>query len=528
MQPYTKAIAWTFWRERRSYFALFLIMAMAYSLFIRQFSPMIEKYEATQISIIFALFIELFSISMLMISGLNSQVIPLNINDHLYTKPVPSHKQVLIYLGLAFLSIFSIHLISVLLFRFVALIDWPFIMPLINLFTITLCVFAILWSLIELPFLCLSAITIVCAFFSASHMDLTFKHPVSLLYFLLHTFPYLLIIDIFAIVICFKAVKNARCGERLRSTNFWERIYLRLKTLIPGKNWKLNSPQKAYFWFLCRGAIVMPLLNIVFVLIIFLIYLLTPSREKGQEVIGSILALASADLFILPFFVALMSHQDEKTFGLSYRPISERSILVNLLKAFLVNYIISLIIFAIGTTLIILLLSARGHFEIPNGTLNEIKHFTSLFSFSKIVIYLLVIWTAVGLVSSISITGRKWPIIAFFSSLLLFAITTIFVNSFFSLATIATIKYSFICLVVLGSIIGTIIAMIYAVRRHLITSSFVLYLFGIYVLFCIIGLLINYSYTKSPDYPLLLCGMLTLPFAPFATAPLALYWNRHR
>ena len=160
MQPYIRAMTRTFWRERRTHFVLFIIIATAFSIFMRQFNPIFEKYQAPQEMIVFPLFIELFSISMLIIAGLGSSVMPLKIPDHLYVKPVSSRFLVAIYLVLSILSVVLIHLITVLLYRFVGHLDWPVIMPLIFLISIILCAYAAFWSFSDTPFLCAISIRI--------------------------------------------------------------------------------------------------------------------------------------------------------------------------------------------------------------------------------------------------------------------------------------------------------------------------------------------------------------------------------
>ncbi len=533
MQPYLKALAWAFWRERRTHFALFIIIASAFSVFMYEFNSLFEKYEAMEIIVIFAMLIELFCLAILIIAGFGSSLMHLKIPDHLYVKPVSSRFLVAIYLGLSILSVVLIHLITVLLYRFVGILDWPVIIPLTCLITIILCVHTIFWSLSDTPFICVSATIIMCGFMSIFSAEYIFEKQISLQYFLRNIMPYMVIIDIFALVISFHAVKHARCGEMLRSARLWERLYLRLKILLPGKNWQLRTPQKAYFWLLYRtSGLAMPFCNLLFVLIALIVFVLIPEPEKNQEVLGCMVAFAFANLFLLPFIGALMAHQEDKSFGVSYyiatRPISDRSILVTIFKAFMADYIIGWTIYFIGLAIVVILLSATGHLDFSSNTLNELKDVKSIFSFPKILLYPLGIWAAVGLTSSIFIAGRKWPIFLFCAVLFMTPATIMLTNIFVGRTLLNIILPSLTWLFAFVSIGGTLLAFIHTVRRHLISSSFVRFLISGYIVCCIIGLLLNFSFVNSSANAALLCGMLALPFAPFATAPLAMYWNRHR
>lgn len=533
MQPYIKAMTWAFWRERRTFFALFIIVASAFSIFMHNFNPVFEKYEAMQVIKIFAAFIEFFSLTMLIIAGFGSSVMPLRMPDYLYVKPVSSRFLVMIYICLSILSLIIIHLITVLLYRYVGHLDWPVISSLICLTSLILCAYASFWSFSDAPFLCMTATTILCGFMCLFITEFVFKKQVSLQYFLINIMPYLLIIDIFALVICFKAIKNARFGERLHSAYFWERIYLRLKDLLPGKNWKLNTPQKAYFWLLFRGAgLVMADINLFFVFIAILLFIFVPEPEKSQEVLGCTKIAAFINLFMFPFIGALMAHQQDKSFGVSYqiatRPISESSIIVTILKVFTTSYIIGWAVFFIGLAIVIVLLSVTGRLNSSDNSINELQYIKSFFSLPNIMLFPLGIWAAAGLLASTLLSGRKWLVLSFFSTLFTLPIIAMLINTFGSETINHILKFLLIWLFALGSVSGTILAMIYAIRRYLITSSFVGLLIGAYISFCIIGLILNFSVVNNPANAVILCGMLALPFAPFATAPLALYWNRHR
>ena len=162
-----------------------------------------------------------------------------------------------------------------------------------------------------------------------------------------------------------------------------------------------------------------------------------------------------------------------------------------------------------------------------NG-ISEFQHIKSLFSFPKILLYPLGIWSAVGLTGSLFMTGRKWPIFSFFIALFILPIILMLANLFGDKIFNHTLHSLLIWLFALGSIGGTLLAMKSAVRKGLLSSSFTGILILGYIICCIIGLLLNFDFAHGLTNSVLLCGLIALPFAPFATAPLSLYWNRHR
>ena len=533
MQPYIKAMTWAVWRERRIAFFLFIIMASGFSILIRQFVPIFERYESTQVLIVLAVFIELFNLYMIIITGLGSSVMHLKIPDHIFVKPVSSRFLVTMYLILSILITVLIHLTAVVIYRFLGHLDWPVITPLICLISIIICAYASFWSLSDTPFLCVIITTIICGFMFISLSELIIRMQVSLKYFLFNIMPYLLIIDTIALIISFKAVKHARYGEKFRSARFWEQIYLKLNDLMPGKNRNLNTPEKAYFWLTLRsGGIIIPALNILFILISFLVFIFVPADEKNQEVFGCIRVFGLINIFMIPIFGTFLLHQGDKTHGVSYqiaiRPISERSIITTILKVFATCYSIGWIIYLIGFSIILVLLKATGHFELTANILTDIKNIKSFLSFPLILLYPLGIWAAAGLVGSILITGRKWLITLFIINI---CTTPVIINLLITFNG-ETFKHIFlstlIWLFVIVSIVGTISAMINAIRKHLISMRFVSFLIAAYISFCFIILLLNPSFFNRPTVLASVLGAMALPFTPFATAPLALYWNRHR
>jgi len=80
-----------------------------------------------------------------------------------------------------------------------------------------------------------------------------------------------------------------------------------------------------------------------------------------------------------------------------------------------------------------------------------------------------------------------------------------------------------------GCLLGTAWAFFAARRRYLIASITLCLGLGLWLILCIsVGFMWLSRTTPDLSSIMLAMGLLTLPVAPLATAPLALAWNRHR
>ena len=323
MQPYIKTMAWGFWRERRSHIAMFITMAGAFSIFMSKYYPLLEHYDGEQVVAVFAMFIELFGIAGLMIISMTSSTMRLEIPDHLYTKPVSSRMLVGIYLSLTMISVIVIHLITAVLYTLVGHIDWPIVMPLIGLVTIVLCVHTIFWSLSAVPLVCCLAEMIVLGLFAGWCSEHLFRVKGFLALILRLDLAYIVLIAVCALGTSLHAVKLARCGERLNSARFWERLNQRLTALLPSNNRPFRTPQAAFFWVHFRtNGVILPTMNLLFVLIGLILCLVV--SDKQDKVPTFMLGCAYFNLFILPIVGSLILHSGTKADNISTRPLSNR------------------------------------------------------------------------------------------------------------------------------------------------------------------------------------------------------------
>jgi ABC-2 type transport system ATP-binding protein len=139
-------------------------------------------------------------------------------------------------------------------------------------------------------------------------------------------------------------------------------------------------------------------------------------------------------------------------------------------------------------------------------------------------------WSAFALIASVLLTGRHW-----------------FLNGLFTLCW-GVILWGFLCdfglipqaimegvrnaqpwFIGLGCLGGTVAAFIMALRKSIINRIMPWAGLGIWAILCVLGVYGDILPLASPIANLVLVGgLLILPVAPLALAPLALHWNRHR
>lgn len=531
MQPYIKAMAWGYWRERRVHFAMFAALVGAFSVFIGKYYPAFEHYEAERTMAVFAMLVELFGIAGLIVIGFASPTMHLNIPGQLYAKPVSSRLLVGVYLGLALLTVVAMHLVTTVLYAFVGGMDWPVGVPLLGLVTMILCAHAIYWSLSSVPLVCGTTYFVVVGFLFVWCQEHLSGAKATFAHILRYDLPYLVLIGAGAVAISLYAVKHARCGQRLSSVRFWERLRAWLVVSLPGSSRPLRTPQAAYFWVLCRtSGLALPVVNLLFVVIAVILCVFLPDQPEKVQMF--MIACAYANLFMLPFIGALVAHVGGKAESLPYniatRPVSNRSILLTTLKAFLTSYVAGWIVYFVGVAGVGLWLAATGKFYFSNDTLNELRNLNLVFSIPGILIYPLCFWTAVGLTGSLALTGRRWPIVAICVTLCVVPILMVS-SAFLGSDTFrALILGSLIWLLAAGCIGGTLWAFIRMVQKRRMSPLFAGGVLGGYLVACAICISLGIRDVKTPTETALLFGILALPFAPLATAPLALAWNRHR
>jgi hypothetical protein len=229
-------------------------------------------------------------------------------------------------------------------------------------------------------------------------------------------------------------------------------------------------------------------------------------------------------------------------------PLSDGAVSGGVLKT---GYVCSLLACAVNIMVLFL-----GAVMIYHRNPEEVSHYlsfltrenTKLMIFTSGLIVPLLLWTIMGLMVSISLTGRIWVMAGF-----IIIITTLcfaFMKLYFDLSMVKifnpaidvrTTIFSYILMFgaaagIMG-MIGTLWAYCAAWRKGLIGARTVWLALGLWLLaigLTAIGLSLYQSGTLlrhvwgHPALGVPLIGLLALPLAPLATAPLVLSWNRHR
>lgn len=531
MQTYIKSMAWAFWRERRSHVIFFIALALAFSLFTHAFSAVLEQYEAMQLVVIFAVMIEGFGLAGVMIIGIESQTLRMNIPDHLYARPVPTRSLIGTYFGLTILTVLGLHLTTVLLYQGIGQLDWPVVVPLLGLTTLVLCVHAAVWTLSSSPLALVIGCMLICGslgVWGAEHVS----GPKSALGHVLSAdLPGLVLAALGAIVLALYAVKQNRCGEGLHLSRFWEGIRDRLVPLLwPQKTQPFRTPQVAHFWLLLRwgGCWIMPVINGLAVVTAVVLLLVT--SESTWKIPSFMIGCAAMNLFVLPFVGAVsVTSQGPRAGAMSHqvltRPLGNGAILTTMAKAFLVSYAAAWAVYGLGLALLWLTFLVSGAvILLPASELGDIGY---PFTWPKVLVYLVCLWTAVGLTGSLVLTGRRWPVLAL-CGVLVVVPNIMALSAFLDDAAGDIILGALAGLFAVFSVGGTAWAYLRMVQKRLwslrLAACLVIaYLAGI-------GLCVSASpnfLDNTGEYAAFF-GLLALPFAPLATAPLALAWNRHR
>jgi hypothetical protein len=137
-----------------------------------------------------------------------------------------------------------------------------------------------------------------------------------------------------------------------------------------------------------------------------------------------------------------------------------------------------------------------------------------------------VIWTVLGISASVMMAGRKWLAIVFWLGIWMVPLALSIIINFSPSAIREILTGCVILLVAVLGIGGICLAYGVAWKRKMLHSYVVI---GAAILFiiCVIKMTSNTQTVNDADL-LIKIALLALPFAPLATAPLALAWNRHR
>jgi len=347
---------------------------------------------------------------------------------------------------------------------------------------------------------------------------------------------------ILSYIVAVKAVALKRVKENLSISEINELLDHKIRSVFIVSRGKFKSSIKAQFWFEWqRNGFLMPFIILLFVVEFVILF----SIEKIPP--ASIFDIFNFYFFIILIFLSLFwgmliakTNHARNNFRLwsfeATRPLSSRDLSYAILKNGAVNMLLTGVILIFGVIFAVALNYFLGNASfiksIGNETLQlnplniEIKGIRVLiFAFSCSMI---ISWILVGLSSIITLLGWKpfWVLFWIISCSLAFIFYYRIAIPWYVFNLLWEILFP-----VLGKVLILEIAFsfIIAFRRDLIQKKDILTNLALWVLGSIILVLICYSYQPpNLDLVIFVSGIIALSLAPFALAPLALHWNRHR
>ncbi len=532
------AITWEFWRENRWWIIVSVSAILGLGSLV--YSSSLSQYNADEPILHFTVFvIEMWTFcAFLCVSYSNKGRGRLGFHEHLFIKPVRMRSVTLCRLGLAVITAVSLYLLTAGIFYWAAHVAWPIAFPCLCLTAGIVFLHAIAWSLPAIPVLqiILSATGLYC---------------LSLLYFYdsgAESTMWLLTFITLGSGLALVGASLDRRSQRLQLTGLWSQIVKAATAWLPWKSCTNVTPQRALFWlhWIKKGWI-MPAISVALMILGYVLTWAIPWRKPEAFVTIYYTCLFLFHAVGLPLLVSLITCQQEtQNQGLptyaSSLPVTNHEMLIAYLKASLASLALSWGVFATGLCLLQLLLMMAGIGNHTEELYSNIRNMTFFYSpafgedaislrevFHMQIGYVLMTWAALGLTGSMLLSGRRsvgvttllilftWPIIPAIAELLNAPKPV--------LIAIWTMESALFIVAIIG---GTLAAYVYGTLKRQISLHLT---FSALLAYAAINLFYGEFIWRSPEAPLAslaLLAVMTLPLAPFATAPLALAWNRHR
>jgi hypothetical protein len=341
------------------------------------------------------------------------------------------------------------------------------------------------------------------------------------------------------------AVTQDRQGNQL-SLAFFGQKFGRVLDRMPTWGRPFRTNHGALAWCLWRRkGYVFPAINVVIVALIFILYSGMPVRQPATLASVLFAGCLMANIWAMPCIVGIsFGSQSAKTFELdtfqATRAVGNPTLLWISFRTGLLSLLSGWALFCLGWFLFGLWLRWTGQENAPKlvEALKEMmivtQHPKSPFVPERVELgvaglYLCYAWMSLTLPASLMLTGRRWLI----AGTCVCACLSLPVISIAGelLPNNLTVTAGRILLwgIGLGLTVGTLWAHVHALRKRMVKVHVTLLAVGLYLL-----LWAFMAYVHLPKVTLTslrLCvyaGLLALPVAPLALAPIALAWNRHR
>jgi len=287
---------------------------------------------------------------------------------------------------------------------------------------------------------------------------------------------------------------------------------------------RFRSPSHAQLWLEWRAKGRVCVLAVALTMIglgIGLIFIRPTSADASGALAGVIGILVTVSPFVGVYLGSDSGGFDRKTFAAT-RPLTDRAIAAAVLKNVALVVVLGTLIWLAGALAIAAFWETQEWRELQKEwgrgvDLNRgIARLVEVFVGTWFAV--LYVWALCALGASLAM-ARSWFVAA--AGLVLLVLIAVLVRSMAFAAWPPP-------LLALCCLLATITAFLAAYAQRLVSPWAVIGCLAAYILFVASVLASSHDNSPSPHFQMCLIGFAAVPFAPFAAAPLALAWNRHR
>lgn len=547
MTSIVKTIVWEFYRENRWWWLCLATAFSSLAVLIGVLGDFPKQTPALPpVGLLALMLIEIFFVTyFLLMKQYNVNTHRLGFPLHLYTKPVRTTYLVLIRLSLVLLLTVLSHLFVVLVFKGAVNVTIPFVKPALLLGLTVTGVHAFIWLLPNIQWLqtlcagiaLLPYISLLAYWSDISRLAFdenktnALMNRVSLFWTGLGILAAYLLAWIAVILDRRQLSLNPAVwlNDMCRKSSPPTTPPLRQRPASPfGMLYRFELQRKGWQW---------PLANACGFLILLVFWL---CRLMPIDIFGGFIHLGLViNVLVFPILIGFVLGQHGKghLFIETYKavkPVTNHQFLGVYLLAGLTSLALAWLVFVIGPALLHL-------FFLATDRAKDLEEFWKSFppmnaeNFggipSMLQVFLvsdLTVWTTLTLAATLMLAGRRWLAISVWLGIwILPMVLGIFVQLFPNPVrdVVSQIVLSSVGLCLLASVLGFFIraAIQKQIKLPTVTLSILIYLGLIFVFLPTIP-----TGQEALPMQLLVAGGLALPLLPFASAPLALAWNRHR
>lgn len=549
MRSIAVALTWEFWRRsRRWIFFEIVVMACATAAMYGRI-PSISARTHAKIHYM-TLFYEFICFAYFVLSSqFDRKNKRLGFPAHLYVKPTRTWVLVGWQMLLPAVTIVLLYLVSVGCARILLGITWPLLGPMLLLTVAVACTQAIFWSMVGFQILrfgiCLLVLTALNMWQFTRYGPLQGYANISRL---TGMWTELTSGELLTMVSCLGAayvaavigVSRDRRGDCVGWPGLWK-SFGRASDLLRRKQRSFNCPAAAQFWREWHEKDW--LLPVVSAICVGGVILLDASGIfNTQDTIRAFVGLFYIGLAV-PFFAGLVFGQCGRKSKIDVfkatLPVNNARLSAMILRPGAASLLAAFAIYIAAAALMIGWFFMVGEGETVTQEWHNIvivihRVFGDRNALLLAAVGVVIAWGLVGFGASITFAGRPWLVLGFWLVVCsvwpaLMALRTLYLLNLIPFDIVSALFGALPWTIGTLCLLGTAWAFFAARRRHLIASITPCLGLGLWLILCIS---VGYMWLTRSDPELssiiLAMGLLALPVAPLATAPLALAWNRHR